>query len=353
VTSRCPACGATYEGDVNFCSRDGSRLVSRDAKPVVEPSAARGAEPPAWDGRTGTLPPPLPGQTPSGPMALLGKALDDRYRIERKVGEGGMSIVFLATETTTGQRLAIKVLSKELSGDANAMARLRREASMGARLSHPNVCSIQRIGETADGLVYVVMPFVDGELLVDRTNRLRQLPLEEVVRHVRDVAAGLAAAHALGIVHRDLKPENVMVSPAPDAPGGERAVVLDFGLAKERRTGAEVEKLTKTGMVVGTPEFMSPEQLRGKPLDGRTDVYALALMTYEMLTGTLPFRANTQQESMIARLKSDPTPLDKVRPDLGLPDTVNGVIMQGLARDPKERYQTAPEFAEALAGASR
>ena len=282
-------------------------------------------------------------------MALLGRALDDRYQIERKIGEGGMSIVFLATDTTSGQRLAIKVLSKELSRDANAMARLRREASMGERLSHPNVCSIRRIGETSDGLVYVVMPFVDGELLVDRTNRLRQLPLEEVVRHVRDIAAGLDAAHRLGIVHRDLKPENVMVSPAPDAPGGERAVVLDFGLAKERRTGGEVEKLTKTGMVVGTPEFMSPEQLRGKAIDGRTDVYALALMTYEMLTGTLPFRAKTQQESMIARLRKDPTPLDQMRPDLHLPASVNRVIMMGLAREPKDRYQSAPEFASALA----
>ncbi len=284
-------------------------------------------------------------------MALVGTVLDGLYRIEGKIGEGGMSIVFLATEMATRHRLAIKVLSQELSRDTNAMARLRREASMGARLSHPNVCSIMRLGETRDGLVYVVMPFVDGELLVDRTTRLRQLALDEVVRHVRDIAAGLDAAHRVGIVHRDLKPENVMVSPAADAPGGERAVVLDFGLAKERRTGAAVEKLTKTGMVVGTPEFMSPEQLRGKAIDGRTDVYALALMTYEMLTGTLPFRAKTQQESMIARLKSDPMPLDRMRPDLHLPEVVNRVIMKGLARDPKDRYQSAPEFAAALASA--
>ena len=284
-------------------------------------------------------------------MALVGTVLDGLYRIEGKIGEGGMSIVFLATESATRHRLAIKVLSQELSRDTNAMARLRREASMGARLSHPNVCSIMRLGETRDGLVYVVMPFVDGELLVDRTTRLRQLALDEVVRHVRDIAAGLDAAHRVGIVHRDLKPENVMVSLAADAPGGERAVVLDFGLAKERRTGAAVEKLTKTGMVVGTPEFMSPEQLRGKAIDGRTDVYALALMTYEMLTGALPFRAKTQQESMIARLKSDPVPLDRMRPDLHLPEVVNRVIMKGLARDPKDRYQSAPEFAAALASA--
>ena len=142
-----------------------------------------------------------------------------------------------------------------------------------------------------------------------------------------------------------------MISPAPDAPHGERAVVLDFGLAKERRTGAEVEKLTRTGMVVGTPEFMSPEQLRGKPIDGRTDVYALALMTYEMLSGTLPFRAKTQQESMLARLKSDPTPLSRMRPDLRIPDSVERVLEKGLAREPKDRHGSAPEFATELARA--
>ena len=285
-----------------------------------------------------------------GPLALIGTVLDGRYRIVRKVGEGGMSVVFLATEEGTGTQLAIKVLTQALSGDANAMARLRREAAMGAKLSHPNVCPILRMGETGDGLVYVVMPFVHGELLMDRTTRMRQLPLDEVVRYVRDIATGLEAAHALGIVHRDLKPENVMLTPAAES--GDRAVVLDFGLAKERRAGAEVEKLTKTGMVVGTPEFMSPEQLRGKPIDGRTDVYALALMTYEMLTGALPFRAKTQQETMIARLKSDPTPIADMRPDLVLPPDVDRVIRKGLAREPKDRWQTASQFAEALAASS-
>ena len=342
MSNHCPACGATYEHDVNFCPRDGSRLVSRMAKPAAAPAAATGTGG-GWDGRTGSMPAPAAAE---GPLALIGTVLDGRYRIVRKVGEGGMSVVFLATEDGSGAQLAIKVLSQALSGDANAMARLRREAAMGARLSHPNVCPILRMGETADGQVYVVMPFVHGELLMERTTRMRQLPLHEVVRYVRDIAEGLEAAHAVGIVHRDLKPENVMLTPS--GPGGERAVVLDFGLAKERRAGKDVEKLTKTGMVVGTPEFMSPEQLRGKPIDGRTDVYALALMTYEMLTGALPFRAKTQQETMIARLKSDPTPIAEMRPDLVLPAEVDRVIRKGLAREAKDRWQTATEFANAL-----
>jgi serine/threonine-protein kinase len=281
---------------------------------------------------------------------LTGQVLDGRYEIVRKVGEGGMSFVYLATDISTKERYAIKVLSAALSEDENAMARLKREAALGMRLAHPNICHIIRLGETSDGLVYVVMPFVEGEILSDRTNRRGHLPLPEVVRFIRDIAAGLHFAHELKIVHRDLKPENIMVARAQD--GAETAVVMDFGLAKERRAGAELQKLTATGIILGTPEFMSPEQLRGKPLDPRTDVYSLALMTYEMLTGKLPFQGRTQQELMIARLRSDPTPLRQTRPELDLPEAVEAVLSKALKRSPDERYQTTPEFAAALAAAA-
>jgi serine/threonine-protein kinase len=241
------------------------------------------------------------------------------------------------------------VLSAALSRDQNAMQRLKREASLGMRLAHPNVCHIIRLGETQDGLVYVVMPFVKGEILSDRNNRLGVLPIDLVARFVSQIAAGLHVAHELKIVHRDLKPENVMV--CTDADGSERAVVMDFGLAKERRADAELQKLTATGIILGTPEFMSPEQLRGKPLDPRTDVYSLALMTFEMLTGKLPFAGRTQQEMMIARLRSEPTPIRQARPDLAFSEGVERVLLKGMARDPDGRYPTAPELAAALAQA--
>ncbi|MGH7720928.1 MAG: serine/threonine-protein kinase, partial [Gemmatimonadaceae bacterium] len=173
---------------------------------------------------------------------------------------------------------------------------------------------------------------------------------DETVAVVTQIAAGLHAAHELGIVHRDLKPENIMLCAVAD--GSERAVVMDFGLAKERRVGAEVEKLTATGIVLGTPEFMSPEQLRGKPLDARTDVYALALITYEMLSGRLPFEGQSQQEIMIARLRGEPVPLRKMRPELAFSAAVEHVLEKCLARDADKRYQTAPEFAAALAAAA-
>jgi len=326
--NRCPACGATYGADASFCSRDGTRLL-----PAPETA--------------GEAPPTQPAPT----ATLIGQTLDGRYEIVRKVGEGGMSSVYLATDRATKERRAIKVLSASLSKDTNAMDRLRREASFGMRLAHPNVCHIIQLGETADGLVYVVMPFIEGEILSDRTHRLGQISLEETARLARDIAAGVHLAHGLQIIHRDLKPENVMVCKRPD--GTEYGVVMDFGLAKERRAEGELRKLTATGIILGTPAFMSPEQLRGKPIDTRSDIYALGLMTYEMLTGQLPFQGRTQQEMVIARLRSEPIPLREARPDLDLPELAERVLVKAMQRYPEDRYQSAIEFADALMAASQ
>jgi serine/threonine-protein kinase len=334
--TRCPSCGTQYPDDARFCTKDGTRLI--------------GTTPPAGYQRSTAPHTRNDMAVPVTHASLTGKTLEGRYEIVKKIGEGGMSFVYLASDVATRERYAIKVLSAALSQDANAMARLRREASLGMRLAHPNVCHIIRLGETEDGLVYVVMPFVDGEILADRTNRLGRLALPDVAILLRDMAAGLHVAHELKIVHRDLKPENIMVCRRHD--GTDYAVVMDFGLAKERKAGAELQKLTATGIILGTPEFMSPEQLRGKPLDARTDIYSLALMTYEMLTGKLPFSGRTQQEMMIARLRSDPTPLRKLRPELEFPDSVERVLAKALARNPEDRYQTSLEFAEAFGDAA-
>jgi serine/threonine-protein kinase len=360
--NRCPACGTTYAADARFCPRDGSRLVSTIANrpltpPTGGPTADSGASAPPTVPSKNTPPrptePPMRSpmrKTPLTPANMVGQTLDTRYRMVRKVGEGGMSFVYLAQDIATQERFAIKVLSPALSEDANAMARLRREAALGMRLAHPNVCHIMRLGETEDGLVYVVMPFVEGELLADRTNRLGNIPLADTKRFVRDMAEGLHVAHQLKIVHRDLKPENVMICRRAD--GTEYAVVMDFGLAKERKAEGELQKLTATGIILGTPEFMSPEQLRGKPLDARTDIYSLGLMVYEMLTGKLPFQGRTQQEMMIARLRSDPIPLRRMRADLALPEAVERVLNKSMQRSPDDRYQTALEFADAFSAAA-
>ena len=345
---KCPTCGTQYPDDARFCTRDGTRLAA-PAAPLSSSSSAAPASPGGTVEQTkrNTNPTRRP-DSPSTAVQvnLSGQTLEGRYRIVKKVGEGGMSFVYLATDVATNHRYAIKVLSSALSQDDTAMARLKREASLGMRLEHPNICHIIRLGETEDGLVYVVMPFVEGEILSDRNQRMGVLPVDMTVSLVRDIAEGLHFAHQLRIVHRDLKPENIMVTQNGD--GTERAVVMDFGLAKERRVGAEIQKLTSTGTILGTPEFMSPEQLRGKPLDPRTDVYSLALMTYEMLTGKLPFIGRTQQETMIARLRSDPIPLRQMRPELNLSEGIEKAIGKALSRDPDGRYPTTLEFAAAL-----
>jgi len=344
MSTRCPACGTIYADDAKFCTKDGGRLLPHGTggTPVApmepRPTAARAG-----------------GPTPGASKAVInhsnmaGQVLDGRYAIVKKVGEGGMSFVYLAHDVSTNERYAIKILSPALSKDENSMARLRREASLGIRLVHPNVCNIIRLGETEDGLVYVVMPYVEGEILADVNHRMSVIPLPLAVEWIVQISEGLNVAHELKIVHRDLKPENIMICKKPD--GTQYAVVMDFGLAKERKAGGELEKLTATGIILGTPEFMSPEQLRGKPLDPRTDIYSLTLMMYEMLTGKLPFEGRTQQEMMIARLRNDPIPLRGRRPGMDVPEAVEQVLNKGMARNPDDRHATTLEFAADLKAA--
>ena len=350
---RCPTCGTMYGEEARFCTRDGTRLgapsgASGASAPVAPAAPARPAAAPsarATEVRAKEVPGAGGGASSHANMA--GKVLDRRYHVVRKVGEGGMSYVYLAHDVASQERYAIKILSPALSKDENAMARLRREAALGIRLAHPNVCHIVRMGETEDGIVYVVMPYVEGEILSDRNYRVGKTTLADASKFVGEIADGLHVAHQLTIIHRDLKPENIMICKRSD--GTEYAVVMDFGLAKERKAGGELQKLTATGIILGTPEFMSPEQLRGKTLDLRTDIYSLALMTYEMLTSKLPFEGKNQQEMMISRLRNDPIPAKNRRPEL--PDAVDVVLLRAMARAPEDRYQSAPEFAKAFRAA--
>ena len=278
--------------------------------------------------------------------SLTGEVLDQRYHIKRKLGEGGMSYVYQANEVDTGRSVAVKILIPRLSRDPASVERLRREATIATRLNHPNVCPILRLGETGDGLIYLVMPFLEGEPLSDHESRRGPFPVSEGIPLLVQMCHGLGHAHDLHIIHRDLKPENVMLVPDTGIPIGFRAVVMDFGLAKERRAGPEVVKLTATGIVLGTPEFMSPEQIRGKPLDGRSDIYALAILAFELFTGQLPFTGKTSQETMIARLRGSPTPLREVKPDL--PAKLEAVITKALAVNAADRYNSMEELAYAF-----
>jgi len=296
--------------------------------------------------------PASPAHSPARPAAralerastLTGQILDARYQVLRKLGEGGMSFVYLAREARTGAEVAIKVLSPKLSSDKRSVERLRREASMAMRLDHPNVCRILRLGEADEGLIYLVMPFLQGQLLSEREVQGGPMELGAGLAVMRQVCAGLHHAHELQIVHRDVKPENIML--VAEGANGERAVVMDFGLAKERRADAALQKLTATGIILGTPEFMSPEQIRGKPLDGRSDIYALGIVAFEMFCGKLPFEGRNPQEMMIARLRGQPMLLRQARPDV--PAWLEKALARAMDPNPDGRYATALEFAAAL-----
>src|SRR6266496_4083965 len=337
---RCPKCGTVYTDTARFCARDGNMLVEVQAKTPAPP---------------GPSAPGTAARTPSKPKlglerasSLSGHVLDSRYQVQKKLGEGGMSFVYLAREVATGQDVAIKVLSPKLATDRSSVERLRREAGLAMRLDHPNVCRILRLGESEDGLIYLVMPFLKGELLSDREVRGGPMDITLGVTLLKQMCAGLHHAHELQIIHRDLKPENVMLVP-DDGGGAERAVVMDFGLAKERRADPAIAKLTATGIILGTPEFMSPEQIRGKPLDARSDIYAVGIVAYEMFTGKLPFQGRNAQEMMIARLRGQPIPIRQLRPDITPP--VEKALTRALQTSPDDRFTTALEFAQALAGA--
>ena len=343
---RCPRCNRVYSDPARFCPQDGSPLVEV-AGGAPAPSA--GAETSAGL-RTLVRQAALkrgPGMDKAS--TLTNQLLDQRYQVGKRLGEGGMSYVYLAKDVTTNETVAIKVLTPKLKEDRSSVERLRREAGLAMRLEHPNVCRIFRLGETEDGLIYLVMPYLPGELLSDREVRSGALAVDFGVPLLVQMCRGLQHAHDLQIVHRDLKPENVMLVPDDKGPGGVRAVIMDFGLAKERRQEPEVAKLTATGIVLGTPEFMSPEQIRGKGLDARSDVYALAIVGFEMFTGQLPFQGRSAQEMMIARLRGKPKSLREVKPDL--PPRLEQVLNKAMALDPADRHATMAVFAEALEGA--
>ena len=340
---RCPRCGSVYGEAARFCPRDGNLLVDVQPKRAAPPPPAPPALSP--DSATGVRTSPTPVKAVDRAASLSGQVLDVRYQVLKKLGEGGMSYVYLAKEVATGQQVAIKVLSPKLATDRSSVERLRREAGLAMRLDHPNVCRIMRLGESEDGLIYLVMPFLEGELLADRELRDGPMELAIGIDLLRQVCAGLHHAHELQIVHRDLKPENIML--VVEDGGRQRAVVMDFGLAKERRADPAIAKLTATGIILGTPEFMSPEQIRGKPLDARSDVYALGIVAFEMFSGKLPFQGRNAQEMMIARLRGQPLPLRQFRPDL--PAALEKALARAMATNPDQRYATALEFAAALA----
>jgi len=269
-------------------------------------------------------------------LKQLATALGDRYRVERELGHGGMAVVFLAEDLKHRRRVAIKLLKPELSALLGS-ERFLREIEIAAALQHPHILPLFDSGE-AGGLLYYVMPFAEGESLRQRLTRELQLPLDAALRITREVGSALQYAHEHGVVHRDIKPENIMLS-------GGQAVVADFGIARALHA-ANADQLTLTGMVVGTPQYMSPEQAAGGVVDGRSDQYSLACTLYEMLIGQPPF-TGPSPHAVIARHSLEPVPsLRVVRQTV--PQAVEGAIMQAMAKLPADRFASMEKFLDAL-----
>ncbi len=270
-------------------------------------------------------------------MNALSAALADRYRLERELGQGGMATVYLAHDLKHQRKVAVKVLRPELAASLGH-ERFLREITTTANLRHPHILPLYDSGE-ADTFLYYVMPFVEGETLRDRLDREKQLPLDDALQIAGEVADALSYAHARGVIHRDIKPENILLE-------GGHAMVADFGIARAV-TAAGAQSLTQTGMAIGTPAYMSPEQAGGEPdIDGRSDLYALGCVTYEMLAGQPPFTGPTVESVVHQHLAAKPRPVTQLR--AALPAAVADALQRALAKNPVDRFATPTAFAAAL-----
>jgi serine/threonine-protein kinase len=269
---------------------------------------------------------------------LPGRTLNGRYRVERKLGEGGFGAVFQGTQIATGREVALKVLHPHNVQDATVVARFRREAEACSKLRNEHTVTIYDFDETDDGVLYLAMELLKGQSLQQVEREGPGLDPWRVLRVLDQVADALGEAHALGIVHRDMKPENVMLERRGTT---DFVKVLDFGIAKivAADGGKGLPALTAVGQTLGTLEFMSPEQLRGKDLDGRSDVYALGMMAYEMLTGELPFKEAKSSTDVIQFHLQTPAPApSSLRPDLNIPSEIDEIVLKMVAKNRDDRH---------------
>ena len=301
----CSACGESNPPESKFCGKCGKSLA-----------------------------PTLPG---------TGDIIADRYRVVEKIGQGAMGTVYRAEHVQIGKAMAVKLLHHEVEQNPESVARFHREAEAASRLNHPNTVHVFDFGRTKSGSLYLVMEYVDGDDLGKVIAREGAMPFGRVAYLLAQVAGSVADAHAAGVIHRDLKPENIVIAEGRD---GERPKVLDFGLAKLFEGTVEAQ-VTSSGTIVGTPYYMSPEQIQGHELDGRSDVYAMGAIMYECVVGKPPFDAPNPVGVLSKHLSEEPQ-RPSTRSPLSVPSEADEIIMRCLDKDPSHRYQTAEELRQAL-----
>jgi eukaryotic-like serine/threonine-protein kinase len=331
----CPNCATQNNAGNRFCKGCGATLPAQAPEPGTAPAA-----PP---------PPPSPAVAPAAAPAadaLLGRVIEEKYRLEARLGAGGMGTVYRATRLMIGDEVAVKVLHPAQVTDAQAAERFRREAQAAARLKHPNAVTIYDFGVSRDGLVYLVMELVEGRSLRQIIRDEGPLTIPAVAEIMSQTCAALEEAHRQQIVHRDIKPDNIIVNTA----GGKlRVKVLDFGIAKLRDLAATASNLTQAGTVMGTPHYMSPEQCLGEELDGRSDIYGLGVVLYEMLTGIVPFNSPTSTAVVVQHVSQPPTAPRAL--NLGITAEVERVVLRALEKRRESRPQSASALAEDLTAA--
>jgi serine/threonine-protein kinase len=316
----CPSCHTQVDGSQRFCPSCGTSLAGASPDAAAEGS-------------------------------IMGQTLGGKYRVIRLIGEGGMGAVYEGEQQlgTTKRKVAIKTLHPHLSRDAKIKARFEREVGTVAELEHPNTIQVYDFGANEQGILYIVMEFLHGRSLAKILESDGPMAPDRADRIIQQMCGSLEEAHSRGIVHRDLKPDNVVLV---DRAGKKDFVkVLDFGIAKRsQETDSAEQKLTQQGMVLGTPPYMSPEQFTGRPIDARSDIYSLGVMAYEMLSGRLPFQANTAWEWATQHMTQPPYPIEQLAEGARAPEPMRNAIKQALAKSPEDRFHTAREFAEAFAG---
>lgn len=278
---------------------------------------------------------------------LIGKVLDGRYKVESVLGQGGMGMVFKGLQTSVQRPVALKTLHPQLAMAPTFFERFKREAEMASRLHHPNIITIYDFGKTADGLCYYVMEMLAGESLRERIKRDGPFSLREAAAIIEQAAAGLAHAHHANVIHRDIKPHNIMLT---SVDGNEYVKVLDFGLVKAMEQEEE-EQLTSTGQVLGTPQYMPPEQAGGEVVDQRSDLFSLTGVFYYCLTGHSPYGANSVRKALTLALAANVPPIETYRKGSPVPKAIDEFIVRGLKPEKEDRFQSAEEFVQTLQAA--